>query len=423
MEGNSLFCLILYDYKYLANLQTSSFLLSSRIKEYFVSLFDENGIDINAVDEVFVSNSGAYCLFELFLIIMKVPYSLVEFSKNEFASKRLLKSINQYEEISSSYCDLVFTYGAVIGNNRCCKNHIYYSESDVDGSLPGQMCYFDPIDIASLSKDKKDKILTSYLTIDYKKCCEVLILLIPNSESLTKRALAVYGKYVKDIIAPYTLLIDLLGIPSERLIIKPHPHGVFSFDLYFPQSILLDKTFPIEFLQLIPGCRIKTLISIETSASDKIYNLVEKNIAASRYWMLRISDIIPLYVSLKLENTLLNYNIIHFYSNVVGIKEIAYVLSKHWEKKGVVITDQKIHLNSNDLAVTLNYEEAIWFSSCLHKYSIIMKKSSESPVLFCSRSNLYLAGQISSTECREAETTFCLLHSGLEIILKYEGEC
>ena len=229
--------------------------------------------------------------------------------------------------------------------------------------------------------------------------------------------------YVKDIIAPYTLLIDLLEINSENLIIKPHPHGVFSFDFYFPQSILMDKTFPIEFLQLIPSCRIKSLISIETSASDKIYNLVEKNIVASRYWMLRISDIIPLYVSLKLENTLLNYNIIHFYSNAVGIKEIAYVLSKHWEKEEIVIIDQKLHLNSKDLVITFDYEEAIWFSSCIHKYSIIVKNSSESPVLFCSSSSLYLAGQISSIECRGAETIFCLLISGLEIVLKYEGEC
>ena len=423
MEENGLFCLILYDYKHLANLQATSFLLSSRIKEYFVSLFDENGIDINIVDEIFVSNSGAYCLFELFLIIMKVPYSLVEFSKNEFASKRLLKSINQYEEISPSYCDLVLSYGAVIGNNRYCKNHIYYSTSAVNEALPGQIFYFDPIDIVSISKDKKNKILASYLTIDYKKYCEVLVLLIPNSESLTKRALASYGNYVKNIIAPYILLIDLLGISSKRLIIKPHPHGEFHFDLYFPQSILMDKTFPIEFLQLIPGCKIKTLISIETSASDKIFNLVEKNIVASRYWMLRISDIIPLYVSLKLENTLSNYNIIHFYSNAVGIKEIAYVISTPMKKEEIVITDQKIHLNSNDLAVTFDYEEAIWFSSCLHKYSIIVRNTSENPVLFCSRSSLYLSGQISSTACREAETKFCLLLSGLEIILKYEGEC
>lgn len=64
MEAQGLFQLIIYDYKYSAE-ERASEVLSSGIKEYFGRLLEESNCNINATDEVFVSNSGAYCAFEL----------------------------------------------------------------------------------------------------------------------------------------------------------------------------------------------------------------------------------------------------------------------------------------------------------------------------------------------------------------------
>lgn len=422
MEQNGLFHLVVYDYKHLADEHTPS-ILCSGIKNYFLDLLAGNDCDVNAADEIFVSNSGAYCLFELFLALLKIPYSLVEFSKNEFANRSLVKSISQYEEISPAYRNLAFAAGTIIGANDCCKKHIYCAGSELDKTLPGKIYFFDPFSLRNLREETKEKVVAAYPETDFVKIGEISTLLVPNSESLTKRAIASCGNYINDNIAPYTLLIDLLEIPSERLMIKPHPHGSFSFETRFPCSFLLEKTFLIEFLQLIPNCRIKKMISIETSAVDKVSNMVESNIVASRYWMLKLVEILPLYTTLLLEAKLLDYKLLYFYPDSQGVKEIAQILSECMDNRRIVLENRFLELGATELAVAPNYENAARFSSCIHKYTIVRKNIADIPVFSDGSSSLYIAGNISSTECKEAELSFNLKHSGIEVFLKYEGEC
>lgn len=108
MEQLGLFRLVLYDYKHLAD-ECDFSALPAKICSYFEDLLAMNGFTAEAADEVFISNSGPYCLFELYLALSQIPYALVEFSKNEFTSRKLLAAITQYEEISQSYQDLVYS--------------------------------------------------------------------------------------------------------------------------------------------------------------------------------------------------------------------------------------------------------------------------------------------------------------------------
>lgn len=422
MEKNGLVQIVVYDYKYLADSDTTS-LICSGLKNYFSQLLSTSGCNINTVDEIFVSNSGAYCSFELFLVLMKIPYSLVEFSKNEFSDRRLVKSINQYEEISQAYRDLVFSAKTIIGANNYCRKHIYFSGSEPDQALPGAVAFFDPFTLGNLPRKTKDSIRASYPETTIGDFGEFSTLLVPNSESLTRRALAACRNYINDIIAPYTLLVDLLEIPSKQLMIKPHPHGSLSFATRFPSAILLDKTFPIEFLQLLPNCRIKSLLSIETSAVAKVSNLVENSIVASRYWMLRFKDILPLYTTLLVEKKLLNYKMLHFYRNPEGINEIAQTLSRHWVHGKFRIESQFVELGTSELVVTQDYESAARFGLYIHKYTITQKSTADIPVFLDGSSNLYIAGEIGSAECKEAELSFSLSHSGVTALLRYEGKC
>lgn len=422
MEAQGLFQLIIYDYKYSAE-ERASEVLSSGIKEYFGRLLEESNCNINVTDEVFVSNSGAYCAFELFLTLTKIPYSLVEFSKNEFADRRLVRSINQYDEISLAYRNLVFSAGSIIGANEYCKKHIYCSNSKLDKTLPGETYFFDPLSLKDLRNETKEKILAAYPEMNFAKVAEISALLVPNSESLTKRAIASCGSYIRDNIAPYTLLIDLMKIPSERLMIKPHPHGTFSFETRFSHSILFDKTFPIEFLQLLPNCRIEQMISVETSAVDKVSNLVDVSITASRYWMLKFMEVIPLYTILLLEAKLLDYKFVCFCPHLEGMKEIVQVLCACVEHGKLAIENHFWELGTSELVVSSSYKNVAQFSHYVHKYTIIRKNTADTPVFSDGSSSLYLAGNISSTECKRAETSFCLNHSGIKVIVKYEGEC
>ena len=424
MEQLGLFRLVLYDYKHLAD-ECDFSALPAKICSYFEDLLAMNGFTAEAADEVFISNSGSYCLFELYLALSQIPYALVEFSKNEFMSRKLLAAITQYEEISQSYQDLVYSLGTVIGSGSACVKHIYCSGSDIDLTLPGIIDVFDPIELSSLPEETKQRILSSYSGFDPKQIGHISSLLIPNSESLTKRALSFCGKYYCDPIAPYTLLVDLLQIPSDRIMVKPHPHGSFSFDKRFENTIILDKTFPIEFLQLLPECRIEQMLSVETSAVDKVNNLVKHSIVASRFFMIRLDEMISLYTAAQLPLMLPHKKYIFFSHTAMEIKELIRTFAESVgvpRDRQLIVTNQLGNINPHSVTIVHSEEDAEQFGSQIHRLSVVRKNTFSHPVFSNGVDMLYLVGRINFDECCMLNRSFFLPCSGLEVHIEYSGE-
>ena len=65
----------------------------------------------------------------------------------------------------------------------------------------------------------------------------------------------------KDILSRYD---------PKRIIIKPHPLDTIVYDEYFPDCMILDRHFPIEFFELL-GIKIERTISINSSAQFGVF--------------------------------------------------------------------------------------------------------------------------------------------------------
>lgn len=420
MERTGLFRLVFYNYKHLAEEDNADSLQKSLL-HYFSSLLKENKCDLHTADEIFVSNSGAYCIFEMFLGLSKIPYTLVEFSQNEFVDRRLINSIGQYKELSLAYCNLVKALGTVVGDNSYCYKRIYCIDSDVDEGLPGRTDCFNSSSLNSISEDDKKKIMMAYPEMSCEKFRCISVLLVPNSESLTRRALKNCGGYITDVVAPYTLLIDILKIKSEQLMIKPHPHGSFSFETMFPDSILLDKTFPLEFLHLFPDCRIYKMVSVETSAIDKVKSLVTYNLTASRYYMLRFEEILQMYTTVLLRDSLSFYKLYYFSPITEGTQELNKLFSECYEGGFFTVENKVFPLGESEIVATISPKHAKLFGSYIHKFAIIRKPINKSAVLSEGRSYIYMVGDISKDECNKVKLAYTLKNSGIKVTLCYEG--
>lgn len=286
-------------------------------------------------------------------------------------------SQNPFHIHVSIYCNrlggktVAHSLGTVVGSNSACVKHIYCSGSDIDLTLPGIIDVFDPIELSSLPEETKQRILSSYSGFDPRQIVHISSLLIPNSESLTKRALSFCGKYYCDPIAPYTLLVDLLQIPSDRIMIKPHPHGSFSFDERFENTVILDKTFPIEFLQLLPECRIEQMLSVETSAVDKVNNLVKHSIVASRFFMIRLDEMISSYTAVQLPLMLPHKKCVFFSHTAMEIKELIRIFAESVgvpRDRQLIVTNQLINIDPHSITIVHSEEDAVQFGSrMIHK--------------------------------------------------------
>ncbi len=349
MQSENLFEIILFDYRLYADIQNAE-KISNNICEYFQMLLKEKNIDINKVDEIFVSNSGAYCSFEIFLMLVGKEYTLVEFSQNEFYDRRLLYTIEQYKSISTAYKELITSLGAVIGNNKFCKRHIYIKGSKIDYTLPGKISVVDfSKKLKLLPIEYKRKILNVYSQNLCKQINDMEVLLLTNSESLTKKALSNANNYVAKTIAPYTILMDIIHCNTNDFVIKPHPYGNFDFETYFDKATIINKAFPIEFVCLIKK-KIKQAISIETSATEKISNIIVDNIKLSRFFMLYIHEIIDLYCIIKMIDILKLRKVYLISSHAESLMQIVNLMAKTYIKnKSNIVLMNPSQYKSNEI--------------------------------------------------------------------------
>jgi len=344
----------------------------------------------------------------------------VEFAPGEFVSRRLLRSMAQYNDLSETYRALVLERGCVVGDNSFCACRVYAAGSRRDPALPGRANFHDPAALACLPEVRRDRILSAYPHIERESLSVLSVLLLPNSESLTRRALAGHGDYCTNLIAPYTLLTDLLGEKGGVLAVKPHPHGSFDFERYFEGAVILDKTFPVEFLYLIPGCRIGTLLSVETGGADKIAGTADRVVAAERYFMLNIHQMIGLRLAAALP-ALLPMRSLRF-SSPQG-EELAHVLNLLSRQIGM---PEKAGLRplspGEETDVTVSFERPEGDVHRIHELSVLRRRTHPMSPVSEGRQSLYLTGELTEEELSGCRMHLELPYSRLKAELIPAGE-
>ncbi|HBC31340.1 MAG TPA: hypothetical protein DC024_08890 [Clostridiales bacterium] len=377
-ENKGIIKVIIFDYKKFSK-ETNKEKLIFSIVEYFDGFLKKNHIKHENISEVYLSISGGYCSFGLYLFYRKIPYRFVEFATNELFTRKLEASINQYDSVSSAYKELAIDSGSIIGNNRLCKEHIYNNSSKINDELPGEIIKVDyAYELNNLDIRLKKQILGCYKLCELDKMKNSTIM-IPNSESLTERAIKDKMFYCKELIAPYTLMIDMLN-EKESLIIKPHPHGDFPFSTYFPDSMVLEKVFPIEFLHLFSDFFIRKSISIETNGNERISSLTKSEIAVGRHFMLNIDKMISLWFMILLIK-LLSSDVILFidekFKNIIDI--FSHINNVKKEKIKIVNNLEDLNFKDN---IILSFESIKNFNMLNPDYVVIQRNAKKDSPFF-----------------------------------------
>ena len=328
MQRENLFEIMFFDYRIMSQ-ENDLVGIMSGLDAYLSQLFFNQHIDLNYVDDVFVSNSGYFCSFELFLCYRMIKYSIIEFAENDFYSMKLLNSFKIYSSISSEYKKLVQLYGCIIGDNINCITHIYLTTSIINESLSNNIVYNFYNGIISLPYVTKQKLFKVFPCLN--KISKIDCLLLPNSESYTKKGLKESKVLFNDTIAAYTLLLDTLpNFNESTAYIKPHPYGYIPFDKYFPYLKVIDKDLPIELILLKESINVDTAISIDTNAAYRIRGIVSNSVVMGRYY----------YTDLK---TVVLFKYLHFLS--AANKSRVYLNCKH--SLDVVSIFKKIIIDDN----------------------------------------------------------------------------
>lgn len=126
-------------------------------------------------------------------------------------------------------------------------------------------------------REKKREELVGHL--DEKEKNLLLHLFLPNMDEIEEKlkaggekdkvlvlteplcSLSVRETIFKDVIRDY-------GRTDSIILIKPHPRDVLDYEKLFPEYLVLDKKFPMEVLNFIPGLKFQRVVSVFTVPSS-----------------------------------------------------------------------------------------------------------------------------------------------------------
>jgi hypothetical protein len=254
-----------------------------KICGYFDTVAAENGIDFNSFSDIYIIQDVTGEL-PVYLSMRNIPYILIEAYIDSYQQFNYLGRYSAWESVStithSSYTAVLEKHKALCGTGNICKKRLRAENktSDHSKSLPKD----EWIDFNSLF----DNISDEYKNI-ICKCLDENInlvrekdscLVLPNSAGFVTKIAKLDYAHINLI---YQLAVDYYNHNDEScIIVKEHPHGIIalSLDKYIEYPIVLDPGIPIEFYRFIPNLSINKVLSVMTTAVDKIADYIKENI-------------------------------------------------------------------------------------------------------------------------------------------------
>jgi hypothetical protein len=289
-----------------------------KIIGYIHKWVQQNNIDFNNFSDIYVI-TDIYGEFEVYLSIKNIPHIVIEPFMKNFNS---LDDEQKYSKIKKivtsahpSYAEVLEKYKALYGSGDICKKRLRSESgaSDHSKSLPKD----EWVDFESLFNtipDEYKNLICKCLdensgALQEKGSCLVL----PNSGGICSNFTRLDIAHVNVV---YQLALDYYHHNDEsRIFVKDHPFRDvnFSLDKYIENPVVLDVEIPIEFYKFIPNFSINKVLSIATTALDKIADCVKENIrlGSSYYTYFRLCHRLffafSLHLKLNSEKTVCNY--------------------------------------------------------------------------------------------------------------------
>ncbi len=271
VEKNIFNHIILFDDRRFYKIPSEKKMLND-VVDYFDSLLQENRLDLLNVSDIYISCDMTNS-FGMYLLERGKQFTICEISPNTTLLRSRYDGAFNDGWMGEPYYKYQKKNGLLCGEKGNC-NIIIYPESDITRIKKdtGMYSVFNFGDYSALTKDQIGKIISCF-NVD-TSCLEDDIQLVTLSSRNMCNGHSVYN--TEQSVYLFQLLLQYFGKSRYKRIIKPHPHDtVKCFDGYFPEVTFLNPEFPIEFIKISNGLKIRELLSITSSSTDKIANIVE----------------------------------------------------------------------------------------------------------------------------------------------------
>lgn len=244
--------------------------LQKELIEYFDQLLNENGISLTSKVMTYIACDMSDS-FGMYLQYKGLPFTIYEMSPGQFFLRSRYDGAYRDGWMGEAYYTRQKTYGLLCGEKGGC-HVLMYPQSDVArAKMETDPEVFDFSDYSQLDDTSRSAIISCFdINIPIDATVQLVLL---NSRNMVNGH-SIFGLAE----APYLfqMLVQFFGKPGMQSLIKPHPADtVECMQRYFPESVFLDPDFPIEFLHLFGNIRISRVVTIGSSAADKIADMTD----------------------------------------------------------------------------------------------------------------------------------------------------
>lgn len=255
------------------------------------------GINLSEIDKVYTS-FDINGLFTLYLDIKKKHYTIVELAENQLEFSWRKVDLVKQNLASESYNNMMLNRGIFDGTSKFCEGVICFKDTFLK-----QKKYRIPVEFIDFSDEIRKfptqlvETILAHHGVDVNKIKEGSILILPNSKYMFKSILNDKWEDDRTLAKIYSLLADYYSQIGEDdiIVIKPHPLTDISFEKYIPNVRKLPKEVPIEIINAFGDMRIKQVLSINTTAIEKIGDCIDEAVEAGKSFVSYMNDLPALW--------------------------------------------------------------------------------------------------------------------------------
>ena len=231
---------------------------------FFEDLLEQNNLDWVSFDEIYTAADQINAV-GLHLVHRGIRHNMIELAPNQFRQSWRSKTMMDSKILSAEFHEVQMKTGVITGNNPL----ITLIRSNYDRIMKQ-----NNIDFTELLYRIDPK---------YKTMLSTIFEVPPISDSSQLLVMNSFWNCSGNTIFPYDqapyiyqMILDYLVDLSEETIIKQHPNDRILLSDFPYKS--LDKDIPLELLCVSDNIRLSRTISIQSTATDKIKNMIVEDV-------------------------------------------------------------------------------------------------------------------------------------------------
>lgn len=259
-----------YPYSIFYGIQDSS-AVENKLLSFFDNLFEKAGIPIEVFDKIY-SGFDWNNIFCAYVQMKGKKYTLFDIGNNTLTSDWLYsKADNDYYK-SGSWA-VQKKYRTLSADSSGVSSVIWDGKSPKD--IGKNDIVIDYVEFLNeLTREEKNR-LTSIFINNHVESGQYTLVLMRSKWPLLKSKIKKYDytlSYKQRLLYAYRLLIDYCCDPSEKVLLKSHPHTELSrlIDETVPDVYSISGYFPSEFFTILAGVKVSKILN---SGSSSINNL------------------------------------------------------------------------------------------------------------------------------------------------------